>query len=276
MCRKGTCIACRGQVWMLPDMLGDKQHPYLILSNCSGRTFGNIRYQAFTISSMNGYDIYGAVPIVLCNDKVSYVMPFNISNYCEADFMTKGTYRGSLKPDEKYQSEFIQMCLDIYSCANGFASDDAYRKIRNAYTSYIQKFWKVNGEMPENRRTASEVKWWEHPEPEFRFGDIAKNTVVPKRYTADHKNDSNSVQKIVLVPEENKIVTELADTKIPSVKDWENSELIKFMTLYQSKVPSSTDMMKMFGFKTPSGLYNLKFRVQKELDKRQLRFVEVN
>lgn len=147
-----TSIYEKGQIFLLDDKEGRKNgvetsHNYLILSENEGN---GRRVQCMTFTTMTNREYDGAIPVMLTNGMISYLLPFNIYGFNREDFKLHN-YHGTLKNDIISKSSFMKLALNMYMSHNGFISESASIDVTRNYQDYLDNFWKKYSRNDERR-----------------------------------------------------------------------------------------------------------------------------
>jgi hypothetical protein len=193
---------CEGMIFVLPDKCNNRgvssQHNYIILNDIDNRNNLNL-LQGMSISSMYNKTIKNEVPILLMNNMISYVIPYNIHSFL-IDEIKLNDFKGSVNDSELIsRSDFLKMLLDMYVCELNLPStpksfvDDTMDR----YHRYCNSFWRLYGNYVEYRDFKVDKSLYEKT-----------MTVATKEATVETRYDS-SIKNVL--PFE-------VSTKIPSVK----------------------------------------------------------
>ena len=148
-----------GMIFLLYDKCGTTdsgRHNYIILStNDQNERLGLV--QCMSITSMRDKEITMEVPILLSNDMVSYIVPYNIHSYTSEELELKN-FKGCIT-DVEYISkyEFMQLLIDIYADSlelNLVSHEDVVTR----YETYCNNFWKAHESRTEFREYESHIK----------------------------------------------------------------------------------------------------------------------
>ena len=91
---------------------GYSKHNHIVIGNPENHRIGMV--QTMSITSMHDKDIGLEVPIVLTNDLISYVVPYNIHSYKDTHFKA-GFYKGCLDDTPFFSAKgFLKFLVDIY------------------------------------------------------------------------------------------------------------------------------------------------------------------
>lgn len=134
-CDKGMIFLCQDKC--SSDKEHASKHNYLIIGVDNNRgSLGLI--QAMSITSMRSKEISMEVPIKLCNDYISYIVPYNLHSFLNSDIDIYN-YKGCIIDTPHIsKNDFIQLLIDIYTVSLGLGdSEDVVRR----YTDYCNKFW---------------------------------------------------------------------------------------------------------------------------------------
>lgn len=122
------------------------QHNYIVLGSImNGRNSGFQMVQAMEITSNpRNEEIDGkAVPIILSNGGISWILPYNIHSITFTD-ISKGKFHGILRDSDHFTvNRFIQMLVDLYNdeLNLGFVDHDV---IMNEYRDYCSWFFETH------------------------------------------------------------------------------------------------------------------------------------
>lgn len=147
-----TKSSCEGLIFLLHDKcssLDGSKHNYIILgTNNDHEKIGLI--QCMSITSMYDKDVTIEVPILLSNNMISYIVPYNIHSFSSSD-IDMHNFKGCITDVEyigKY--EFMQLLIDLYADTLDLGLVD-HDDVMKRYYDYCDAFWKYHGENTEYR-----------------------------------------------------------------------------------------------------------------------------
>lgn len=131
------------------------KHNYLIIGYTQG-PLGMV--QGMSITSMTNKDVQIEVPVKLCNEYVSYVVPYNLHSLNPADIELHN-YKGTICDTERIsKDDFIAMLRDLYLDHIGLGTRD-HTAVMADYQLYCKNFWEEFKNVPEfrERKSASPI-----------------------------------------------------------------------------------------------------------------------
>lgn len=125
-------------------------HQYLIIGECS--KYGSIdMFQAMSITSMRNKDVTMEVPIVMINNRISYIVPYNIHSLHWSD-VEICNFNGCLtNTDICTRDEFITFLRNIYLDSLGGLGPVSHDDIVEQYNDYCDKFFEKYSDREEYR-----------------------------------------------------------------------------------------------------------------------------
>ena len=140
----------KGMIFLCTDKCTSTtgKHNYLILGTMSDSQISFV--QTMSITSMIGKTIKMEVPIKLCNDYISYVVPYNIHSLEESDIRIT-EYKGIITDTERIsKNDFLQLLMDIYMDSLGMNPEN-HDSVIQRYNEYCDNFWKEFNNVQEFR-----------------------------------------------------------------------------------------------------------------------------
>lgn len=196
-----------GMIYLVKNQFEEKlglqttQHNYIVLGTImNGRNSGFQMVQAMTITSNpKNEEINGkAVPVLLSNGAISWILPYNIHSIAFSD-IEKGRFHGIIE-DSEYCTvkRFIQMLVDLYNdeLGLGFVDHDIIMK---EYREYCDWFFEAHAGLKQYRDLTSDDKK-EIKAPSLFNGktviykDSSKELLKPKKY---REIDTMSEEQII-------------------------------------------------------------------------------
>lgn len=253
-----------GSIFYLPDRFclqeKFKSHNYLILGKSPSK-LGFI--QAMSITSMKNKEVEMEVPILLCNNMISYVVPQNIQSFFDADIdLTQ--YKGIISDtDIISKKEFLQLLLDIYLDGLGMG-EKSHDEVKNRYDTYCEAFFKRNKNAIEYRYK-DEIKPVPHQKVENKNGNIL---------ASESTTGSESINRII-VPKSvsdqvRQIEAERFDKLHTPAKNWADKELLQFLNVMDTHKRDRQFKLEFTGFDNPRQITDKTYEVRKEARKRKL------
>lgn len=138
----------KGQVFMVENQNTEykgpfKYHNYIILGM---KNYGHIsrRVQMMTISSCHKGASEFAVPIMLSNYNLSYVLPYNIYGV-STEIISFDYYHGTLQDDVLTRDKFIELLMDLYLMENNLPMAKTEEEVVTEYNKYCDAFFSKYG-----------------------------------------------------------------------------------------------------------------------------------
>ena len=136
-CDKGMIFLCQDKCNMNNKFMNGK-HNYLIIGVNQGNNEHLGFIQTMSITSMRSKTIGMEVPIKLCNDYISYVIPYNLHSYLPSEIDIRN-YKGCIVDTPRIsKNDFITLLMDIYMDSMGIGNHD---EVVQRYNDYCKKFW---------------------------------------------------------------------------------------------------------------------------------------
>ena len=125
------------------------KHNYIILgTNDNNERLGVL--QCMAITSMRSKEIGTEVPILLSNDMVSYIVPYNIHSFDKNEIELKN-FKGCITDtDQITKYEFMQLLVDLYADNLDLGLTDK-EDVMSRYNAYCENFWKEHKDCVEFR-----------------------------------------------------------------------------------------------------------------------------
>lgn len=224
-CDKGMIFLCEDKCSKMNPLI---KHDYLIIS-VNEDTKSSLGYiQAMGITSMSNKDVYMEVPIVMCNDYVSYVVPYNLHSFTASD-IRRNNYRGCiLNSPIISKNDFINLLMDIYLDSLGLVD---HEKTVELYNRYCTKFWSYYKGVQEYRdiKTTSTSKEEEHDSDKIEDMSV----IIGSSNTREKIEISTREQKSFR--QNNKIKDELKflESSKRFIRDWPDEDITKFLKYYK-------------------------------------------
>ena len=196
-----------GMIYLVKNQFEEKiglqtaQHNYIVLGTImNGRNSGFQMVQAMNITSNpKNEEINGkAVPVLLFNGAISWILPYNIHSIAFSD-IEKGKFHGIIE-DSEYCTvkRFVQMLIDLYNdeLGLGFVDHDVIMK---EYREYCDWFFKAHAGLKQYRYLTSEEKKWIKAPSLFNgntvvYKDSSKELLEPKKH---REVDKMNVEQII-------------------------------------------------------------------------------
>ncbi len=138
----------KGQVFMVENQNTEYKgpfhyHNYIILGM---KNYGHIsrRVQMMTISSCHKGASEFAVPIMLSNYNLSYVLPYNIYGV-STEVISFEHYHGTLQDDVFTRDKFIELLMDLYLMENNLPMAKTNEEVVLEYNEYCEAFFSKYG-----------------------------------------------------------------------------------------------------------------------------------
>ena len=251
-----------GMIYFLEDLNGSMSHSYLILKNVEVGPLKQV--QCMTITSMTHHDVTTEIPILLSNDKISYIVPYNIHSFVQDEFV-KNKFNGIVIDDILTKEEFIKLCADMF-CLHTFGMDND--NVMQRYKEYCTLFWsKYSG-----KEKYSDVKKRNTSMAQLLDQAINAKQPMPKVKPVASKPKEELPPEVPALPLVNKSVpavptgpAQQKQTLPNTVSTAEDTELAEFMSLLNADkfVRNWTDkeislFMKMYKTVTPKKIFRSK------------------
>jgi ribosomal protein L11 len=147
-----------GMIFLLYDKcstVDGSRHNYLILgTNDNNEKLGVL--QCMAITSMRSKEIGIEVPILLSNDMVSYIVPYNIHSFSNSEIELKN-FKGCISDvDFISRYEFMQLLIDLYADNMDYGLVD-HDDVMQRYNDYCKEFWKQHPDCTEFREVEQAI-----------------------------------------------------------------------------------------------------------------------
>ena len=154
-----------GMIYLVKNQFEEKiglqttQHNYIVLGTINRESSGFQMVQAMTITSnpRNEGKTGKAVPVLLSNGAISWILPYNIHSipFCDIE---KGKFHGIINDSEYFSTKrFIQMLVDLYNDELGLGFID-HDVIMDEYNDYCNWFFDVHSGLKQYRELDNTVK----------------------------------------------------------------------------------------------------------------------
>ena len=147
---------CEGMIFVLQDKCNNRgvasQHNYIMLNDIDNKNNLTL-LQGMAISSMCNKTIKNEVPILLMNNMISYVVPYNIHSFL-IDEIKINDFKGAINDSELItRSDFLKLLLDMYICGLNLPSTPKHfvDDTMDRYHKYCNNFWRTYGNYVEYR-----------------------------------------------------------------------------------------------------------------------------
>ena len=255
-----TTKYAQGSVYYLPDRFSANQswvsHNYLILGK-SPCKMGFV--QAMSITSMRNKEVSMEVPIILCNNLISYVVSENVQSFLDKD-IELSQYRGSIvDTDVISKKDFLQLLRDIYldGLGLGIISHD---QVKERYEEYCEKFFAIH----------KDVK-------EFRNNDNIKDIQSKFTKSSDELADGVSTESFnqIIIPDDvRKQVTTIESDRIKKLhthaRNWTDKEILQFLSVMDSNKRNMQFKLEFTEFQKPRQVSDKTYEVRCEAKRREL------
>lgn len=196
-CDSGMIFLCQDKC----STVTTSKHNYLILGiNDSQEKLGLI--QTMSITSMKDKEVKMEVPIKLCNDMISYVVPYNLHSFLSSDIDIRN-YKGCLKDTNIIsKNDFMKLLIDIYTDSIGINSN--HDEVVSRYNQYCDAFWEEYGYCKEYRDYEGEQKEAVIASPQISTPEIPNNQInsAYRKKSSYEKRRNKSKKKFIKNKEE--------------------------------------------------------------------------
>lgn len=137
----------QGQIYLLNNLFPaypsdrpvPEKHNYIVISKEPKTDIGMV--QVMEICSLRNREPIAEVPIVLENDCISYVIPYNIYSVRVKEILNRGVFKGCIQDQPEISvMEFIKMLYLIYTDFLDLGDKEIHSKAINMYQDYCAIF----------------------------------------------------------------------------------------------------------------------------------------
>lgn len=256
-----------GTIFYLQDRFSTNQnhnsHNYLIMGK-SPCKMGFI--QAMSITSMKNKEIEMEVPILLCNNLISYIVPHNVQSFLDSD-VELSQYKGQILDTELIsKNSFLEMLMDIYLDGLNLGIKP-HAEVKKRYESYCENFFNVYKESKEyrNRENSDNCQFQK------------KSPVISpdnSNVELDKKDNDGSFNRIVISKEIKDQVALIETDRMNKIhtnaKTWTDKELLQFLSVIDSNRGNQQFKLEFTNYQTPRQVVDKTYEVRTEARKRNL------
>lgn len=253
-----TSIFEKGMIFIMQDTCdktrNNSHHPYLVINKNNEGGSNPLHFvQCMGISSMHDKCIDLELPILLCNNKVSYVVPYNIYSFESSKFELKN-FKGCIT-DAPYSSKnkFMSLLMKVYLFTLGQVQTD----VREEVKKYREMFWKAHPEAEEYRVVYSKRE---------KEGEKEKTNIHENK--SSHQLSSQKPKNKVLTIDDMK---RFNNYKRKLISQWSDQDLIDFVIGFKKFGYGQIHTVMPDVLKSYSSMYNKNTQCKEELAKRGIK-----
>lgn len=281
-----------GSIFMLPDRLNFSQnvekHNYIIIGR-SPYMMGFM--QAMSITSMRNKEIEMEVPIMLCNNMISYIVPCNMYSFFDNEILLQN-YRGQIVDSEIIsKNEFIELLRDIYLDGLGLC-DETHDNVKQRYNEYCSTFFEHHKDAKEYRDApptiSSDTKNENHKKEDSTVvksckksyeskadirmkKEIAKEDEANEIYDYHEYHDPDDTKNTIIIPDAVKqAIKEKTDMIHTSPKKWTDQQIVQFIAIMDAHKGDPQFRLDFTGFDEQRAVNDKVYAVRKEARSRKL------
>lgn len=287
-----------GSIFTLPDRLSYSQNSQMNQNQTQNHNYiviGRSPYmlglmQAMSITSMRNKAIEMEVPVLLCNNMISYIVPCNIFSFFDSEVMLQN-YKGQITDTEIItKDDFIMLLRDIYLDGLGLGDID-HEKIKWRYDEYCSAFFehhknikeyrdadsaglvdnKVDNKKENNRTHVKKGKKSFETKADLRMKkEIAKEDQI-SQYNEYH--DPDDTGNMIVIPDSIKQAIkekENIDMIHTSPKKWTDQQLVQFIAIMDAHKGDPQFRLEFTGFEEQRAVNDKVYAVRREARSRKL------
>lgn len=175
----------KGIVFYLPDRArrnfrGGENHQCLVIGGTSNIRTGACGYvQVMSITSMANKEVKKEIPILMSDDTIGYLVPYNIFSYVIDEFSDFTDRKGFIQDTEYYTTEeFYRFLMDIYLDCHGYGirdRNDVAEEIRN-YQDWFFETYHDKMEYRFTEKKINKIKSIPVPDKSLKGSFVHRNT----------------------------------------------------------------------------------------------------
>ena len=238
------------------------------------------------------------VPVLLCNNMISYIVPCNIFSFFDSEVMLQN-YKGQIVDTEIIsKDDFITLLRDIYLDGLGLG-DEGHKDVQQRYNKYCAAFFEhhknikeyrdidpaglVDNKLVTNKKEDNHVKKGNVKKGKKTFEtkadlrmkkEIAKEEDQESQFNHDY-HDPDDTGNTIIIPDSIKQAIEEKEkeninTIHTSPKKWTDQQLVQFIAVMDAHKGDPQFRLDFTGFKEQRAVNDKVYAVRREARSRKL------